>query len=87
MEKTIKAVINILFGVILIGGLFWGLSFYVKSERDTKVHLYRVQFDNTVIWTKEVVFRENGGAEFIDVKTNKKFIVYGSYAIIEPKTK
>ena len=87
MDKIVKVIANIIFAVILFGGLFWTLSYFVKEQKKEQVHLYQISFGNTLVWTKEIKFRNDGAAEFVDLNSNRKFIVYGSYAIIQPKTK
>lgn len=86
MKTATETSYKIAIVIILILGLF-GLLYLAKMETDKSVHLYRIEFEGNRIWTNEVLFREDGGAEFIDLNSKRKYIVYGSYAIIQPKTK
>jgi hypothetical protein len=85
-SKILNVVSKILFGVFIVG-TFVSLIFLMLKQDSKRNSLYRVDFDEHRIWTEKVVKTEDGGVEFTDVESKRKFVVYGNYAVIDPKSK
>lgn len=83
-EKLLDVGLKILVVTCFISLLILFLSFVEKSEKKKEL-MYRVDFYDHRVWTKNVTPLDNGGISFVDENSGREFSVYGSYAIIKPK--
>jgi hypothetical protein len=85
-NKVLNTVSKILFGIFIFGTAV-GLVVLMIKQENQRNKMYRIDFDGHRIWTEKVVKTEDGGIEFTDTESKRKFAVYGNYAIIDPKSK
>lgn len=85
-KKVLEIGAKILLPVFLFVLIVLFVKLSIEDERD-KESLYRVDFGDQRVWTKEIIMVDNGGIEFVDVKSKRKYSVHGNYAVINPKNK
>ncbi len=85
-KKVLEIGAKILLPVFLFVLIVLFVKLTIKDERD-KESLYRVDFGNQKVWTKQITMIDNGGIEFVDISSNRRYSVYGNYAVINPKNK
>jgi hypothetical protein len=85
-NKIVDITSKIFIPLALVGLIALFVHFNIKDERN-KEGLYRVDFGNQKVWTKQITMINNGGIEFVDLNSKRKYAVYGSYAVINPKNK
>lgn len=85
MEKRILELLRNSFLVIVFILLFISLAFVVAKDEKQKDGLYRVYFNDHSSWTENVIQVDENTIEFIDIDNKRKYVVRGSYAIINPK--
>lgn len=83
-NKVLSIIYKVLFGVFIFGSTIILIVLMIKQDKERN-KMYRVDFDGHRVWTEKVVRVEDGSIEFIDKESKRKFIVYGNYAIIDPK--